>query len=375
MPPRARVVVFVFDLSATGVVRNAVALAEALSKGFDVELVTCRAAGPFAPRVPVVELDGSARLGPWALARATARLRAYLRARSPLVAISAGNRGHPMFAPAAAGLPGLRRVYRFSNDVEHRRADGSTPRLKGLADAAQLAALTRSADRIVLVSPHLLSVPALAAAAAKGQAEVVPNGVDVARARRLAAEPCPHPWASDDGPPFVLGIGRLKPQKDFPTLVDAVALANRTRPLRLIVLGDGPAGGREALFARAEAAGLGGMVDLPGLTPNPFAWLRAAACFALPSLWEGSSNALLEALAVGTPVVASASAGAAAEVLGGGAHGLLVPPGDAPALADALLRQTGPDPLGSGDRAEAFSLHATLSRWHVIVAEEIARLT
>ncbi len=82
--------------------------------------------------------------------------------------------------------------------------------------------------------------------------------------------------------------------------------------------------------------------------------------FALASHWEGSSIALLEALAAGTPTVVSRAAGDAAEVLDHGRYGLLVDPGDADAFAAALLRQIE-DPVFPGDRAAAFDM-ATMAR-------------
>lgn len=102
--------------------------------------------------------------------------------------------------------------------------------------------------------------------------------------------------------------------------------------------------------ATTLVAGHGG-----GEIDNVFAWLALAGVFALPSRWEGSSMALLEALAVGVPVIASRQAGDAALVLEEGRYGLLVDAGDAPGLARAILRQCSPDAVRPGDRADAFA--------------------
>ena len=358
--------IFVFDLSATGVARNAVAIADALAADRPVTLLTCRNAGVFGGvatpgGVPILALSGGGRLGVRRLMAAGLALRRWVAGNRPLTFISAGNRGHPLALPALAGLNAVTRIYRFSNDIDHRR-DGRGPgTAKRLFDRAQLAALARSAARIVAVAPALAADPRLTGAAVT----VIPNGVDIARVRARAAAPCPHPFANDGGPPFVLGIGRLVAQKNFGVLIEAIS---RTPDLRLIILGDGPE--RAALTALASARGVTARVSLAGVTDNPFPWLTRAGAFALPSWWEGASNVLLEALACGTPPVASPTAGNAAEVLDGERYGLLADPGDAGAWGKALLRQTGAAArrVLPGTRAEAYRLDDTLAAWRQVVA-------
>ncbi len=366
-PRRARVAIFVFDLSATGVARNAVALAQALAIDCDVDLIGCRGGMMAVDGVTLTVLRADAPIGWRQLPRLTADLRRHLRATRPAAAISAGNRGHLMFLLAISGLQGIRRIYRFSNDIEHRRGARRGSWLSRAAKHAQMALLLSAADRIVPVSRHLLDDPWLARAAARGQAVVIENGVDVDRVRARAEEA-----VAVSAAPYVLGIGRLAPQKNFATLVDAVALANLTRALNLVILGGGSDAARAALASQAAALGIAHRLSLPGVVDNPFAWLRHAAVFALPSWWEGASNVLLEALAVGTAVVASPTAGNAASVLGDGAHGLLADPGDAAAWAAALLRQIGPARVLPGDRADTYRLDDTLAAWRELVAAELA---
>ena len=373
MPPRARIAIFVFDLSATGVARNAFALANALAGDHEVELITCRSGVMHEHGVPVTTLGGGERIGPFALIGLGRRLRARIVDTQPQLVISAGNRGHPLFLAALKRLTGLRRIYRFSNDIDHARGSRGKGVPARVGDDVQIAALLGDADRIVLVSAHLLGDARLARAQASGQAVVIENGVDVDRIRARAASPCPHPFAAAGADPFVLAMGRLVPQKNLETLVDAVARANRTRPLNLILLGGGTDAAHGALAARAKMHGIADRVALPGVTDNPFAWLVRAAVFALPSWWEGASNSLLEALACGTPVVASATAGNAAAVLDNERHGLIADPCDVAAWSAALLRQTGPAKgrVLPGDRAKAYRLDRTLERWRSLVAAEL----
>jgi glycosyltransferase involved in cell wall biosynthesis len=222
------------------------------------------------------------------------------------------------------------------------------------------------ADRIVVVSPHLLTSPALASAALAKRAIVIPNGVDLAEVGERGAAPCAHPWLADrQPPPVILAVGRLVEQKNFGTLVQAFAMARQSAPLRLLIIGDGPE--RERLLRRAAELGIGGEMAILPHTANPISCMARSAVLALPSWREGSSNVLLEALAVGLPVVASRTAGSAPDVLDGGRFGLLVDPHDPAALAAAILRQIGPDAIAPGARAADYSREVSLQKYVEVI--------
>jgi glycosyltransferase involved in cell wall biosynthesis len=139
------------------------------------------------------------------------------------------------------------------------------------------------------------------------------------------------------GPRYVLSVGTIEPRKDHPGLVDAFELLADDDPdLRLVLAG--PDGwGADALAARLDRARHRHRIVRLGWVDDHdrAALLRGAAALAYPSRYEGFGLPPLEAMAVGTPVVATA-AGAVPEVVGDAA--LLVPPGDPAALADALAR-------------------------------------
>lgn len=163
---------------------------------------------------------------------------------------------------------------------------------------------------------------------------VVPNPTVTERLHRLAAEPPPHPWLRDGGSPVILGIGGLRRQKDFGTLLRAFALLRRDRPARLLILGSGRQHARLArLAARLKVSDA---VDLPGFSRNPYSCLAHASLFVLSSLWEGLPNVLIEALAVGTPVVATDTPGGAREILQDGRYGPLVPARAPRLLAESM---------------------------------------
>jgi len=198
----------------------------------------------------------------------------------------------------------------------------------------------KEADAVVAISP---AVRAELIAAGYDPARIVdlPNGVPVPAG----------PWAPRPGwreAPRAAFVGRLAPEKGLGALVEAWPIVRRAHPgARLALIGEGPE--RPSLEGLIGRLGLRGAVELPGVSADPAADLRAADLFVLPSREEGMSIALLEAMALGVPAVASAIPGNAA-ILADGVHGRLAPPDDPAALARAILDQWG-DP----DRAAAMA--------------------
>ena len=135
-------------------------------------------------------------------------------------------------------------------------------------------------------------------------------------------------------PPVILGVGSLTPLKDFGTLIRAFAIVRSHRPCRLVILGEGPERGR--LTAMARQAGVADDVLMAGFVANPFAWMRQARVFVSASLTEGCPNALMQALAVGTPIVSTDAAGGTSEILENGHWGRLVPVAAPGAMAEAI---------------------------------------
>ncbi|TAJ71336.1 MAG: glycosyltransferase [Phenylobacterium sp.] len=361
------VYLYVHDLRSSGVVRNAIDFARRLAEDHPTTLVAGygdgffaeeAARGPFALKV-LAEKEGALGRGAAAL-----RLRAWLSGQPAGALMSVGNMGHWTPFLACQGLRHIARIYCISNEVA--RDDG----LKSRTRLAWMKLLILDAARVVVVGRALRRLPLFAEAIASGRAAELPNGVDNALARRLARAPAPHPWL-EEPTPVVVGIGRLRPQKNFDLLIEAVGRARGTRRLRLAIIGGGAASERARLEGLARDAGLGDDFLLAGETGNVFAWLSRAAVFALPSRWETSSLALLEALAAGAPVVASRIAGDAAQVLDEGRYGLLFDGQDPDALAQALLAQTEA-PVRPQDRAIAYDLSLTNHAYARLVDEVLA---
>lgn len=375
-----RLQIFVHDLSATGVVRNAIGIANAAAQdGFSVRLLTSVADGPLRREVdrrvtlvPLVSADVARQPRTHQLRRSLIAYRKYAREWRPHVLFSAGNHGHLLSTLAWTGLPGVK-ILRISNEL-HRSASRLSP-ARRLARAAKFQMMTSLADRLVLVSHALEQRPVLSRMTRLGKSIVIPNGVDVERVRAAAEEPCPHPWLTNKELPVVLAVGRHAPQKNFGTLLQAFALARKRTPMRLLFLGGGTAEAISSLRASANALGVAEYVGFEAPTANPFSYMHAADLVALPSLWEGSANVLLEALACGTRVIASQTAGDSSLVLDEGRYGALVDPADPAAMAESMLLQLGEDGVWPGNRAESFSRKASLTRYVQVFRESLQPLT
>jgi glycosyltransferase involved in cell wall biosynthesis len=200
----------------------------------------------------------------------------------------------------------------------------------------------RGADLVVANSQGLARDAARVAGVAIESIPVVRNPVITPDLDRLAAEPISHPWFGPDRPPILLGAGGFRRQKDFHTLLRAFARVRAERDVRLILLGRGRL---EASLRRlAGELGVARHVDFPGFAENPYPFMKAAAVFVLSSRWEGSPNVLTEALALGTPAVATDCPSGPAETLQEGRVGLLVPIADPDAMAGAVLRTLAQPP-------------------------------
>lgn len=162
---------------------------------------------------------------------------------------------------------------------------------------------------------------------------VIYNPIVTSHLLDQAKAPVDHPWFEDSVPVFV-AAGRLRPQKDFPLLIRALARLKSTRRARLLILGEGP--DRSSLEALIQDLELNEDVELHGYTENPYSYFARATAFVLSSRWEGLPTVLIEALSCGAPVIATECPSGPREILADGEYGRLVPVGDEEAMASAL---------------------------------------
>jgi glycosyltransferase involved in cell wall biosynthesis len=172
---------------------------------------------------------------------------------------------------------------------------------------------------------------------------VIHNPIDVDRIRQLAADGAPTKAVRRGTLLQLVAAGRLVPQKGFDLLIEAIALLPDV-PLRLTILGEGPL--RDKLSDLVHRHGLEERVQMIGFQTNPYVWFSRADAFVLSSRYEGLPNAVLEALACGTPVIATPAAGVATEVLETIPQCVLASDASAAGIAEAIRRW-----LQSGGRA------------------------
>lgn len=159
---------------------------------------------------------------------------------------------------------------------------------------------------------------------------LIPNAVDLAR-----FSPRPEGRSGAGTRPHVVFVGRIVPLKGLADLVDAWAAGNLATHASLTIAGDGPQ--RAALMRQARQKGVHESITFAGELANVETLLADADVYVQPSHQEGLSNAVLEAMATGLPIVATRISGNE-DVVTDGDNGMLVPPGNAAALAEALLQ-------------------------------------
>ena len=216
----------------------------------------------------------------------------------------------------------------------------------------------RRADRVVALCSQAVR-EARAQGFVKERIATIPNGVD---ARRFRPASC-----REHARKRIVYAGSLTATKGVDVLIDAFAgLQPQHAVLRLDIFGSGPL--RESLQAKAAQLGLSGHVSFYGEVADIERHLNDACVFVQPSLVEGMSNVILEAMAAGLPVVAT-RAGAAPEIIQDGLNGLLVDAGSPEQIRDAIVRIVSDENFAQRLGQEARS--AVESRYAIdIVAEQ-----
>jgi glycosyltransferase involved in cell wall biosynthesis len=219
------------------------------------------------------------------------------------------------------------------------------------------------ADAVIFPSRGAASDFAAVTGFAPERLHAIPNAIVDLELNRLSEEAPEHPWLAGKGPPLILGVGELCARKDFATLIRAFARVQARRPSRLMILGEGRE--KRNLEGLAQTLGVGGRIALPGFVTNPYAYMARARLFVLSSLWEGSPNVVVEAMAVGTPVVCTDCPSGPREILEGGRYGLLVPVGDYEALACAIEEtlEHPPAPAVLKEAAARYNVVTSASRY------------
>lgn len=238
---------------------------------------------------------------------------------------------------------------------------------------AILRAAYSRADTVIVVSQALKQDLIDTLGLAPARVQVAYNPALDREFEEKRCEPCAEEWLNDKREPVFIAIGRISRQKNYPLLLEAVRIANRTRPVRLLIIGGAEKEKHRRLLAKLReqsgAAGLEDRVKFLGQQDNPVKYLSLADGLVLSSDYEGFGLVLVEALGCGIPVVSTDCPDGPREILGDGAYGRLAPCGDAGALARALLTslETPPDREKLRARAADFSTEKSVQGYARIV--------
>lgn len=315
-----------------GAQRDVILLCNALaSRGVRLAILALRADGPLRalvdPAVGVVEVPGRQ------LRYAIPGSRRIIRAGAPAVVVSSEAGLNLCTLIAARSLLRQNRPKVMLREVGSPSvAQYHDPYRQNRIAYQLLHRLYRHADRIVTLTEGArrdltgnFAVPDAMISVMLTNAVIPPR-----TAQWIAA------WDGEGGREndLIVSVGRLSPEKDQRTLIRAMSLLPPERKWRLAIVGEGPE--REALASLARRNGLADRVIFSGQVADPFAWMMRARLAVCSSVYEGLGNAIIEALACGTPVVATDCPYGPREILQNGRYGTLTPVGDAAAMAAAI---------------------------------------
>ena len=368
-----KIAIYLPSLQGGGAERVSLLLAQGfVQKGAQVDLVLASAEGPHlrsvSPGVNVVDLKARRVL------MSLPPLVTYLRRRRPEVMISSLSHANviAIFAKKIAG-----------NDTRVFVVEHVVP-----TASSQLHATTRSKLTLWLM-PRVYPFADTVLAVSQGVAEELVRDFGLPREKvwvvynpvvgddifAKAQQPLEHPWFKPGAPPVFLAVGRLAKEKNFGMLVRAFSRVLKNLDSRLLILGEGPE--RPYLEDLVRKLGLSEYVSLPGFEINPYRYMARASALVLSSIHEALPTVLIEALALGTPVVATDCPYGPAEILEGGRWGKLVNVDDEEAMAKAMMEAVVDPPseeekrLARESALKRFGVNEGVERyWRLIVDAE-----
>jgi glycosyltransferase involved in cell wall biosynthesis len=353
-----RVALYVRLLYGGGAERVMVNLIHGLiGQGVAVDLVMHVVEGPYLAQIPsqvrIIDLKAPRML------EGLPKLASYLRKERPSALISALHYTNEIALWAKALVFSKTRLVVSEHNTlsvhsKYRQTDRWAPTLARF--------FYPWADKVVAVSEGVSEDLSQAIGLPKSLIEVIYNPIVTPLMLEKSQQPLEHPWFKAGEPPVVLGVGRLEPQKNFPLLIQAFAKVHRQRRARLIILGSGRE--RQALNALIKELGLQADVSILSFLENPYPYISKSDVYVSSSNWEGFGNVIVEAMALGTPVVATDCPYGPAEILSGGKYGALVPRDDVDAMATQILETLSGKVCSTDPKwMEQFSLQAATQRY------------
>jgi len=247
----------------------------------------------------------------------------------------------------------------------------SHKRRPSLLERALLWYLLRRPQRIIVPSQGVKDDLVKNLGAQGGKISVIYNGIDINNVREMAAQPldAPDTYAGKT----IITACRLNAQKDFITLLKAFKEVREKIDSRLIIVGDGEL--KDEIIGYTGKLGIKKDVIITGFQKNPFKFIGKADVFVLSSFFEGFSNVIVEAMALGIPVVAADCPSGPGEIIQDGVNGFLVPLRDYKKMAEVMMKllteeKTRNEISVNGiKRAESFKAETMIKEFEKIIVE------
>ena len=335
-----RIAFFLHDLRGGGVERISVHMANEMHHmGHIVDLVLVNRRGTqnyfeaIDPGISVFELKQSRTL------TSPIGFRSYIKKQRPDIVISALT--HINVSTLLATIRLRDKPYIFVIEHNHQIGRQANGKVEGIGFAVQCAFklapfLYGRADTIGAVSTGVGEILSKVVGLPNQRISILYNPVSTPHPDSLPKAKEVIPWLAGRTDPFIIGVGSLSYEKNFELLIEAFARVRAKRPLRLIIAGEGPK--RRDLEKQALKTGFGDDILLPGYVESIYSLIHEASLLASTSRWEGLPTVLIEAMMLGTSVVATDCPSGPAEILLNGSLGCLVPPNDVENLAAAFER-------------------------------------
>jgi glycosyltransferase involved in cell wall biosynthesis len=363
-PPKKRICIFPDRIDDGGIDRYALNLAEALlQQGAEVDLFVTSGMGKLLPQRPE---DSRLFVGGGSTRKSIVPFYHYLKNEKPDLLISANLYIDivSVVVKALANVPTKHAVtlHTAFSQEDYRGKEN----LKKIYTQVCTWLYPR-ADHIVAVS-NAVAKDSQDYFKLKNPIKVIYNPVVTPALYNKSSAEADHPFYTNKNAPVLLAIGRLSAQKDFSTLLKAFAELRKTKRAKLLILGEGEE--RGILEALAGDLNLGDDLSMPGFVDNPYPYIKNADLLVSSSAWEGLPTVMIEALALGTPVVATDCPGGSGEILDGGKYGKLVEMRNPTALAGAMLEtlQTSVDKNKLQARGQTFSMEASAKNYLRLLA-------
>lgn len=352
-----KVVFFTHNLGYGGAERCIVNITSELKKrGHDVEILLVDKEGGLIKDVHedvrVRELDGEPLL------RAGLDLRTFIREHSPDILVSNVNTANLM---AIAAVKTIRTdtslIVGVHNTLSVKKQDYSTG-VKDRFIPYLMRVLYPLGDQFIAVSQGVADNLSSNYNVPKHRINVIYNPCVTDQIIEKGSQPTDDALSFHSNGDLILGVGSLIEQKEFSTLIRAFSDVVKKKPdSRLAIIGDGPE--RANLENLAMELNIADKVSILGHVDNVYSYMANADLFVLSSRWEGFGIVIVEAMAFGTPIVATDCPHGPREILEAGKYGRLSPVGDSSKLADAIIETLNSPPNSTDVQKRAYDFHVS----------------